>query len=260
MSRRPLYGDVTQRLVDICAAPAGGVVVDVGCGSGLATQLLLERFDQVGSVVGVDPSPHELAIARTRLTDPRVRFVQGRAQDVASLIGPVDVTVLSNVMHQIPATERAAVITGCHRMLGPGGRCAVNTLFYEGAVPSATRRFYASWLRTTRAWLQQRDSDLVLERSRPVALQTLTPQDHERLFTEAGFAEVTSEEVEYGWTLDDWEALCGYSVFIEGATGLTGPTGLALGSEALTAALHTTFRELELSEVPRRWLFVHGVS
>ncbi|QES39971.1 hypothetical protein DEJ49_02360 [Streptomyces venezuelae] len=257
MSRRPLYGDVTQRLVDICEAPEGGVVADVGCGSGLATELLLERSAHVGAIIGIDPSEHELAIARRRLRDPKVSFVQGRAQDVETLTGPVDVAVLSNVMHQIPAAERGAVVAGCHRLLAPGGRCALNTLFYEGAVLPETRPFYTHWLRATRAVLRDRGTDLVLVREMPVAMRTLTPRQHEQLFADAGFSQTKSEEAEYTWSLQDWEALCAYSVFVEGATGLT---DLALGSDALIRGVRTTFAQLGLTGVPRRWLFTWGVK
>ncbi|MDX3382462.1 class I SAM-dependent methyltransferase [Streptomyces niveiscabiei] len=257
MSRRPLYGDVTQWLVDICEPPDSGVVADIGCGSGLATELLLERFGHVGTVVGIDPSEHELAIARLRLRDPRVRFVQGRAQDADSLTGPVDVAVLSNVMHQIPRGERAAVIAGCHRLLVPGGRCVLNTLFYEGAVLPETRPFYAHWLRATRDALRERGEDLVLARDRPTALETLTPRGHEELFVRAGFSRTGVREVVFTWSLRDWEALCTYSVFAEGATGVRDP---GLASAALAQGLRITFERLGLTGVPRRWLFAWGVK
>lgn len=256
MSRRPMYGDVTQRLIDACQPQADDLVADIGCGSGLATQLLLERCAHVRAIIGIDPSEHELAIARKRLSDPRVRFAQGRAQDMDSLIGLVDIAVLSNVMHQIPAAERGAVIEGCHRMLAPGGRCALNTLFYEGAVLPETRLFYARWLHATRAHLKRLGSDLVLGRDKPVALETLTPRRHEDLFVQAGFSRIRSEAVVYAWTLADWEALCRYSVFVEGALGINDVT---LGSEALTVGLRATFEQFNLTEVPRGWLFVSGV-
>lgn len=218
---------------------------------------LLERSVTVDSIVAIDPSDYELAIARNRLRDPKVRFVQGRAQDVESMIGPVDVAMLSNVMHQIPSAERKTVIESCHRLLKPGGRCALNTLYYEGAVLPETQPFYARWLHATRAWPRSRGSDLVLVRDRPVALEMLTPLEHLELFLQAGFSCADFEEIVYAWTVKDWEALCKYSVFIEGATGLT---DLALGCEALTASLHITFEGLNLTEVPRRWLFVWGIK
>lgn len=255
MSRRSVNKDMTQRLVDICAVAHGSAVVDVGCGSGVATQLLLERLGDAGSVVGIDPSVHELAIARQRLKDLRVQFIQGRAQDVEGIIEPVDAAVLSNVIHQIPAPDRESVIRSCFRMLKPGGRCALNTHFYEGSVPPDTRFFYAHWLNATSVWLRPRGSDLIVDRPKPVALEMLTPQEHEEIFARAGFSEVKVEEVTYGCTLDDWDALCNYSVFIEGATGLT---DMALGSEALKAGLRATFEALALTKVPRRWLFVRG--
>src|SRR5258708_35698455 len=102
MSRRPLYLEVTRRLLDLCPCPIGGVIADVGCGSGLATELLLERYNGIGQIVAFDPSEEELAIASNRLRRANVRFFLGRAQDVERLIEPVDGMILSNVIHLIP--------------------------------------------------------------------------------------------------------------------------------------------------------------
>jgi ubiquinone/menaquinone biosynthesis C-methylase UbiE len=257
MSRRPVHREMTRRLVDICAVGPGGRVADIGCGSGSATALLLEHSPHIGEVVAIDPSPHELAIARERLPDPRVRFLRGRAQDAETLIDPVDAVVLSNVIHQIPESERGSVIRSCHRMLRPRGRCVLNTHFYQGALPRETQIFYAHWLYATRAWLRAHIADLAPGRPRPDALSMLTPQDHRELFEMSGFAEVRSEEFVYECSEEDWCALSGYSVFIEGATGLT---DMALGSAALKAGLRVAFDRLGLRTVPRRWLFVVGVK
>src|SRR5262249_49629782 len=49
-------------------------VVDLGCGPGNSTELLIERFPNA-EVIGVDSSPDMLRQARERL--PRGRFVEG---------------------------------------------------------------------------------------------------------------------------------------------------------------------------------------
>ena len=112
MSQRPVYRAVTETLVNLCPVANGARIVDVGCGSGLATAILLERYPHVESVIGVDPSEHELAIARERVVHPKVRFVVGRAQDIRDVVGEVDATILSNVLHQIPIVERFPVLAG----------------------------------------------------------------------------------------------------------------------------------------------------
>lgn len=255
MSQRPLYREVTRKLVDMCPVPAGGTVVDVGCGSGLATGTLLEHYQNVGSVIGIDPSEHELRIAEMRVRDPRVRFLQGRAQELESRVGSVDATILSNVVHQIPAPEREPVVSACFRMLRNGGICALNTLFYKGAIPPETGIFYSRWMFETNAWLKTRGREVVLAQSKPTALEMFTPQEHEDMLRRAGFLRVSVEEVTYSWSIEDWSALSAYSVFVEGATGLT---DVALGSEALKVGLRKTFASQSLDSVPRRWLFASG--
>ncbi|WP_328603298.1 methyltransferase domain-containing protein [Amycolatopsis sp. NBC_00345] len=255
MSTRSVNRDVTRALIDMCGIGAHSRVADIGCGSGSATRLLLETSPEVGQVVAVDPSPHELAIARERIADERVTFLQGRAQDVEGLIDPVGVVLLSNVIHQIPEAERASVIGSCHRVLAPAGILALNTHFYEGSLPRESRVFYAHWLYSTRQWLKSNGVELGSNPSAPVALSLLDADAHVAMFQAAGFSDVRVEERTYECSFDDWDALSRYSVFIEGATGLA---DMALGSEALRAGLRTTFEALGLTTVPRRWLFASG--
>jgi ubiquinone/menaquinone biosynthesis C-methylase UbiE len=68
---------IAERLTGLVA---GDVVVDVGCGPGTAVRRAARRG---ASVVGVDPAPVMLRVARsiTRNSD-RVRFVEGRAESL----------------------------------------------------------------------------------------------------------------------------------------------------------------------------------
>jgi ubiquinone/menaquinone biosynthesis C-methylase UbiE len=252
MALRPVYRAVTETLLDLCPLPDGARVVDVGCGSGLVTAIVLRRCRQVGSVIGIDPSEHELAIARQRLVDPKVRFVVGRAQDIRALVGVVDATILSNVLHQIPLAERTHVLAACHQSLNAGGRCALNTPFYKGTVVEGTSNFYLRWMAETNAVLRSHGTAIRRPQRTPVALQQRSPAEHRQMLQQAGFRDARIEEIAFHYGADDWKTLSNYSVFIEGATGLA---DLDLGAMALRTGIDRTFHALGLTSVPRRFLF-----
>jgi len=257
MSQRPVYRAVTEALIDMCPAPEGARIVDVGCGSGLATVLLLDRYPHVESVIGIDPSDYELAIARERVIHPKVRFVVGTAQDIRDVIGEVDATILSNVLHQIPISERSAVLTGCYQSLKPGGRCALNTLFYKGGVVTATLGFYMRWMNETNGVLRSYGKQIVSPASTPPALAQLTPQEHKEMLERIGYHDVQVVEKTFQYDAEDWKTLSTYSVFIEGSTGLTDH---ALGARALQAGIDRVFAALGLTSVSRNFLFATGVK
>ena len=59
--RRGFPAPVVDALVDALELPAEAYVLDLGCGTGQLTVPLAERY---GRVVGADPSPDMLALAR----------------------------------------------------------------------------------------------------------------------------------------------------------------------------------------------------
>lgn len=257
MSQRPVYRSVTDTLVNLCPVPAGGRVVDVGCGSGLATAMLLDRYDQVDSIIGIDPSAYELVIARERVIHPKVRFVVGRAQDIRDVVGEVDATILSNVMHQIPIGERENVLAGCYDSLRSGGRCALNTLFYRGGVVSGTINFYLRWMAETNAVLRKYGAKVLPPKQVPPALEQLSAEAHKDLLNRVGYRDVQVLEKAFEYDLADWMTLSTYSIFIEGSTGLT---DFPLGSMALRTGVENTFVAMGLKSVSRNFLFVTGVK
>ncbi len=94
-------------------------VVDVGCGPGNSTELLIERFPDA-EVIGLDSSPDMLRQARERL--PKCSFVAG---DLATWV-PQERTdlVFGNAVFQwVP--DHPAVLQRLLRALPPGGVLAV---------------------------------------------------------------------------------------------------------------------------------------
>ena len=72
-------------------------ILDLGCGTGRFSQALATRFD--ADVVGVDPSQKMLAIARGKPHEPRVRYVEGRAEAIPLDAESVDIVFTSMTFH-----------------------------------------------------------------------------------------------------------------------------------------------------------------
>jgi len=100
-------------------APASGLRwLDVGCGNGAFTDMLVERCAPI-SVQGIDPSQEQLAFARTR---PAARVAQFRRGDAMALPFPDDVfdaAVMPLVIFFVP--DPATGVAEMVRVVCPGG-------------------------------------------------------------------------------------------------------------------------------------------
>src|SRR4051812_18847565 len=73
-----LAGDA---FLDWVAAKAGLRWLDIGCGNGAFTEMIIERCAPV-SVQGIDPSEGQLTYARNRSSSNVAQFSQGDAMDL----------------------------------------------------------------------------------------------------------------------------------------------------------------------------------
>jgi len=96
-----------------------GRVVDLGCGPGNSTGLLIERFPDA-EVIGVDSSPDMLRQARERL--PRCRFVEADLSTWTPAPG-TDLLFGNAVFHWVP--DHPSVLKRLLQALGAGGVLAV---------------------------------------------------------------------------------------------------------------------------------------
>ncbi|MCW2993689.1 MAG: methylase involved in ubiquinone/menaquinone biosynthesis [Conexibacter sp.] len=102
----------------------GEAIVDVGCGTG-SLALLLARVQPAARIVGVDPDPDVLAVAR-RKADAAGVVVDWRVGmgDALEEVG-ADVVVSSLVLHQCPPAMKRAILAAMHAALAPGGRLVI---------------------------------------------------------------------------------------------------------------------------------------
>lgn len=74
-------------------------MLDVGCGTGALLQELARKFPQA-TLVGVDPVPEMLAIARKRVS-PSTELREGWAEELPYEDKGFDVVVSCNIFHYV---------------------------------------------------------------------------------------------------------------------------------------------------------------
>ncbi len=92
-------------------------ILDLGCGTGRFTEALAVRFD--AQVIGVDPSKKMLAQARSKSSDARIRYDQGRGEAIPLPDNSVDLIFMSMIFHHFDNPQRVA--RECRRVLGDDG-------------------------------------------------------------------------------------------------------------------------------------------
>lgn len=96
----------------------GAVVLDAGAGTGERTLALLEH-SQPAEVIALDASERMLSVARSKIHDPRVRFVQGDVRALPFADNTFDV-VISTWVIEIMDDPRA-VVQEFIRVIKPDG-------------------------------------------------------------------------------------------------------------------------------------------
>ncbi|MCX4831075.1 class I SAM-dependent methyltransferase [Streptomyces sp. NBC_01016] len=126
--------DAYLRIAKECEARR---VLDIGCGTGVFALLLADRGIEV---VGVDPAPASLDVARGKPGGERVRWVDGDATTLPPL--RVDLATMTANVAQAIADPRAwqSTLQGAYEALRPGGH-----LVFETRDPA--RRAWEEWTR-----------------------------------------------------------------------------------------------------------------
>jgi len=252
-TRHPFFFYVNRWILERVIGPGRQVIVDLGCGPGAITELILERVrDQQPPphVIGVDPSPSALAKARAAISSKFAEFVQGSAEWLSKLVNSADAVVFLNAIHLMPDKEQ--VLKEIRRVLKPGGLLAFNSTFFNGAYVEGTSGFWRRWIVRSVQALREKGLDVKHE-GHAAAMEWLSADQYSAALKETGYCPTTVERLQVDMTRQALIDIGHFSLFIEGA--LPG-VPLEEGAQALEVGLERTMAELKVEAVPRYWLEV----
>ncbi|HEX9123585.1 MAG TPA: methyltransferase domain-containing protein [Actinomycetota bacterium] len=110
-------------LVTLARPPAGGRVLDVGTGTGVAAQIAQEQVGEIGLAVGADVSSGMLVVGhRAR---PGLSLVAAEAIDLPFRSGTFDAVIANFVVSHF--TNYVTALFDMIRVLKPGGRLALSS-------------------------------------------------------------------------------------------------------------------------------------
>ena len=129
---------MARTFLEWIAVPGRSDWLDVGCGTGALTQMIVDRADP-RSVRSIDPSPGFVAYAKAHVTGGCATFEVGDAQALPIETASVDAAVAGLVLNFVPQPHRA--VAEMARTVRHGGVVAAYVWDYAGEM-ELMRRFW----------------------------------------------------------------------------------------------------------------------
>jgi ubiquinone/menaquinone biosynthesis C-methylase UbiE len=206
---------VGEIFLDWLAPRPGLRWIDVGCGNGAFTELLVERCAP-SEVQGIDPSEGQLAFARTRPGARLAQFSQGDAMALPFPDDRFEAAVMALVLVFVPEPRKG--VEEMVRVVGPGGMVAAYMWdMLGGGFPLDP--------------LIVEMRDMGLAPPRPPRMEASGVQALQDLWTGAGLQDVQTREISVRRSFADFAEL--WSVNLKSPT--IGPTLAGLDGETIEA-------------------------
>lgn len=183
---------VARQFVPWLDMPPGARWLDVGCGTGMLSETVLE-LAQPAELAGIDRSPAFVAFAQAHLNDEQARFETGDAQALPFRNGAFDVVVSGLALNFIP--DRHKAVAEMARVTRPGGMVAAYVWDYAGQM-QMMRYFWD-------AVIALDASALELDQGRRFPI--CNPEPLTGLFQSAGLEQVRVSGITIGTRFADFE-------------------------------------------------------
>tara|TARA_Y100001934_G_scaffold237277_2_gene289327 strand:+ start:21187 stop:22011 length:825 start_codon:yes stop_codon:yes gene_type:complete len=260
-SNLTFYTKVNERLLDLAEVGNQRKIVDLGCGTGGITKLILERLQSAKNtaIYAVDHSTTALKAAAEEIGDRKdvaINYVHSEVQNLTgSVKEKVDAIVYCNSIHYVP--DKKELLGQIKNKLQPNGIFAFNTSFFEGSHPEDSLLFFRKWMMRSLRILK-REHGMVPEKTAKVQSRVqLNADDYINLVEDAGFKVLVNDLNRVDVPHEGWHHISGFSDWIE---GVMPGVPLDVGRRVLQKGLAQTWDEMNLKTVPRVWLSVSAAK
>ena len=179
-----------ETFLDWLAPPARWRWLDVGCGNGAFTELLIQRCAPL-EVEGIDPSEAQLAFARARLTGSPARFQLGDAMTLPYADRAFDAAVMALVIFFVPDPARG--IGEMARVVRSGGSVAAYAWdILGGGFPFAALQEEMAALGSTPLW--------------PPSVEASRIETMRALWKDAGLEQIDTREISVERTFANFDS------------------------------------------------------
>jgi ubiquinone/menaquinone biosynthesis C-methylase UbiE len=281
-SQEPEYIEANRLLLQ--QLPLEGVhkVLDLACGTGLLTDLLLQMKPGL-DVTGIDLSAESLGIARAMFREQgvliedgageasqangrgRVRLIEGSADDLPFPAASFDLVMIGNAIHLMPDKDR--FLQAVARVLKPGGSFTFNSVFYSGTFAPGSETIYAEWMKEAMLELNARNETLrrsgkpTIPRVRGKAGRAfdkgwLSGKEWQAKLAEHGLRVTRNYDCPMTISQRGLELVGAYGGLAE---VLMSGYPVEIASECLQVAVGRAFQKLGVREVARNWLQITAV-
>ena len=133
--KHPRFIEMMQQYLDAMDIDSAGTVLDLGCGTGVASRAIARRPGFAGKVIGIDRSPY-LSAGATRLAREEglgnVEFRTGDSHSLGLADAAFDAVVAHTLLSHVE--DQRAVLKEIARVVKPGGRVGI----FDGDYASMT--------------------------------------------------------------------------------------------------------------------------
>lgn len=267
-SREPEYIEANREFIRSLGLSDGVHLVDLACGTGLLTALVLGDTGGRSTSIGVDLNRTSLVLAKQDLGidppaaagPPRVALVEGSADRLPVPTGWADLALIGNAIHCLPDLD--VFFAEVRRALRPGGLFGFNSSFYAGTFVPGTERFYDEWMMASVRWLREREAEARRDGKPGFRRQRGTmkaagtrrwhsPAEYGALLAKHGFTVDRLHERTVIMTQHSFETVGAFDGL---ATVLLSGYPAEVACEALTRSVATGLEAVGRAQIPRYWL------